>query len=211
MVTKDRWFLQPGVYGESERATFRPSMRPATYLEQRRLSQQPEFVYFLPFLPLAICPDLPDVLGEYCQACEKSIQFVHWRLDQQLIPSLWKREIDTANIFGIEREVGLEVLNFARGVILQDEKTKSVFRLLVQSVNIIEPGVSAARPAEKILADRLTLYSFCVQSGDAMWRLQLAKPPTHCLVVKDVKGGDPALWSVMRRFWTRGVSTKILD
>jgi hypothetical protein len=208
---KDVWFVPEGVYGEGERADFHPSIRKPTVLEQRRLSQQPEFVYFVPYLPLAACADAPDVAAEYCLAKQTDVRFVCWEVDSPLFPKLSAVGIDTRYIFGVEKKVGDDLLDFASGIILQDEGQKLVFRLVVQKLKILEPGVSLARPQEKILADLFEVNIFCVQTADALLHAEVAEPPTRFKIKYNKKGGDPGLCQVAKNFWTRESGTRILD
>jgi hypothetical protein len=204
-------FKTHGAYGEEDRATFRPRLRSATLLEQRRLSSQPEFTYFVPFLPLAICPAIPDVASEYCLAYGKDVDLVHWKVDRQLIPSLIKVEIDTSNVFGIAGLDGPQFIKFANGIILQDEGTQSIYRLWTKPVRLIEPSVSLSRPAEKILADQFTLHVFCVQSAKSAWHVAPKTPPVDLAVVRSDKQGDAGLTAVANKFWRRGRKTDILE
>ena len=197
-----------GVYGETERSTYRPRLRPATALEQRRLSRQ-SFMYFMPFLPLAVCPEMPDVLQEFCSAHGRDLDVVHWKIDRQLVPRLAARQIDTGVLFGIRSDVGGEVINFANGVILQDQGKRLAYRLVTASHQLIEPGVSLARPAEKILADRLTVQVLNVQSVDSGWELVLNDPPVDFRVVKLIRR-DVYLCQIVKAFWSRGLRTRIL-
>ena len=197
-----------GVYGETERATYQARMRPATLLEQRRLSAQ-QFVYFLPFLPLAVCPDMPDVVREFCADQQRDVELVHWKLDVQLVPKLINRGIDTSVIFGMRPEDGLAMLNFANGIILPDEANQEAYRIMTESCKLIEPGVSLARPAEKILADQVTIHVLNVQSSQAGWRLVANEPPVDFRVVKLIQR-DVYLCQIVRAFWTRGLRTRIL-
>lgn len=200
---RNKWFKPEGVYGETERASHRPQMRKPTALERRRLSSQPEFTFFAPFIPMLVCPDAPDVLAEYCLASGKPITFVHWRLDQQLFPRMYDAGIDTANLFGVEGEDGKELINFAQGVIIQSEGESLAYRLLVQKVPLLEPGVSMAAPAEKLLTDVFDVHVFCVQTPNEAWYSVPAEPPTHLQLVRNLKQGDEGLWTVMNRFWKR--------
>lgn len=202
------WFKQPGVYGESERARMRPRLRVATVLEHRRLSEQ-GFTYFIPFLPLAVCPDMPDVLSEYCQAYGRDVEVVHWKIDRPLVPSLIRRGIDTAMVFGVRAPDGPELINFANGIILQDEATRLIFRLYTTLHRLIEPGVSMARPSEKILADRFNVYALNVESPESVWYLKESPVPVDFLVAK-AERKEKELWQLGSRFWKRGVRTKII-
>lgn len=203
------WSIREGLYGEAERASFKPKARVASVLETRRLSDLP-YQFFLPYLPLAVCPAMPDALAEFCQAQQCSVDLVHWQLDQLLVPSLIKRQIQTNTIFGIEDERAHAFFNFANGIILQDEARQEVYRLIVDKHRMLEPGVSLAQPAEKILANQLDIHVLGVQSPSCMWTLVPAKPATHFLVQKHTKGGDKRLWQIAKRFWRRGNRTQIL-
>lgn len=199
-----------GAYGESERATFRPKLRKATMLECRRLSSQPEYTYYVPFLPLAVCPAVPDVAAEYCLAYGKDLELVHWKIDRPLIPSLGKVSIDTSNVFGIAGSDGPKFINFANGILLQDEGQQLIYRMWTQAVDLIEPSVTLSRPAERILADQFRLHVFCLQSEKAAWYVRPAVPPVELEVVRSNQG-DIGLAEVGRRFWRRGRRTDIIQ
>lgn len=188
---------QYGIYDEVDRAKFGIKLIPATSVQHRRLSAQPEFSYYLPFLPLAICPDAPDVMAEYVEALQIWIDVTHWKIDHQIVPALIKRDIDTANIFGLPNEKAWEFYNFANGVIVQDTKTSAVYRILVYPQRIIEPSVSMARPAEKILANAVTVHVFAVQTVESLyWLTPDKKNPKQLVVVKQPKR-DEELWRMM--------------
>ena len=187
----------------------KPRLRVATTVERRRLSQQ-NFTYFVPFLPLAVCPQMPDVVAEYCQSAQRDIDIVHWSLDRQLVPSLLKRDIGTAVVFGIAGQDGPDFINFANGIVLQDEGTRSIFRIYTEQHKLIEPTVSLARPLEKILADSFTIHSMNVQSPEYDWYLVPSSPPVDFMVAKKACR-EQVLWKVSQRFWKRGCRTQILD
>lgn len=201
--------LKPvGVYGEDVRAPVGVRVRDATALEHRRLSAQPEFIFFLPYIPLVVCPEMPDPVAEY--ACSQNIELtlVRWSLDYQLVPKLSNPDLSTANIFGLERRVGLAMLNFANGFLLEDQKRKLVLRLFVGSVDMIEPSVSVARPSEKLLAMTLKVYYFGVQTPSCSIGLAASQRDKTCRVIQD-RNGDPGLWRAMAVFWN-GESGRII-
>lgn len=204
------WFKQPGVYGTTERVKDAPRVRRATAMENRRLSKQPEFTFFLPYLPLAICPSIPDVAAEFCDAYGRSIELVFWKLDYPLMPSLAKREIDTAGIFGVAGEDGKLLMNFAQGIVLQDEGARLIYRLIVDRYRLLEPGVSLARPMEKLLAEHLDIHVIGVQSPTSLWTAVPHGPSKQLSIHRNDNGGDPALWKLMKRFWRRGTGTLII-
>ena len=188
---------RPGVYGEVDRAGFGVELVPAKTSQHRRLSMQSEFVYYLPFLPLAICPDAPDVMAEYVQTMDIWIKVTHWSIDHQLVPSLIKREINTANIFGLPVQHAWGFFNFANGIIIRDTKSNAVYRILVQPQPIIEPAVSMARPAEKLLANRVVVHTFAVQTTDHLYSLLPdTKNPKQFRVVQQPRR-DVELWRMM--------------
>ncbi len=195
-------FIPPGVYGEDTEAPHGVKVRPAGAFELRRLSQQPQFTFFLPYLPLALCPSLPEPVKEYAYANNRQIEVTYWPLEYHLIPSLGKRDIRTDRIFGILNPDGVEFLNFARGIVVEDVKTGYIARLLVQRHTLIEPSISMAQSMERILASQFTCYSLSVQLPDRLVMLQRDEKNLSTLrVVQDMKGGDPKLWVLARKLW----------
>lgn len=203
------WFKQPGVQDQGEVSPLRAKLRPATHLESRRLSAQ-AFTYFLPYLPLALCPSLPDPMSEYAYSLNKDIDVVHWDVDKLLMPSLSKRGIDTNKVFGVELQFGWDFLNFANGFVIQDEAQKLIYRVYTQTFSLLEPSVSCSVPMEKLLGNQFQVSVLCLQSPEASWSVIPATPPTHFLVKKNTSGGDKNLWVLAKRFWRRGSGTSIL-
>lgn len=195
-----------GVYGETDTAPHGVELVPATSLQHRRLSAQPEFVYYLPYLPMALCQSAPDVIAEYAYATNKHIRITHWELDQLLVPGLMKRQIQTNHIFGIAASEAVAFFNFANGIIIQDPVSQAFFRIFVDASTMIEPSVSLAQPAEKILANQVLVYSFAVQTAEALYRLRTdPKNPKSFQVVR-VNQKDRQLWAMMMRFWNEDES-----
>lgn len=193
-----------GVYGQDERAQFKPRMRKATSLERADLSRLEGYMFFVPFIPLAVCPECPDVVAEYCQAANVSLDVVHWTLDKQLMPSMLKLGIDTGHLFAVVGEHGPRLINFTNGIILQDEGKKLIWRLFVDEQQLIPPYVSLSQPAEKLIKKMIKVNIFACQSYERLYTARTSDNKTYFHVLRSDKHGDPALWQMAKRFWKRG-------
>ena len=195
-------FIQPGVYGEETPAPHGVKLRAAHAFELRRLSQQSQYTFFLPYIPMAICPSLPDPVAEYAYAGNRQVEVVYWPVEHQLVPSMAKKEIRTDRVFGILNPDGVNFLNFARGIVLEDVKTGYVARILINQHQLIEPAVSMSQSMERILASQFTCYSLSVQLPDKLIMLRRDEAnPSKFRVVQDLSGGDRRLWHLARKIW----------
>jgi len=202
MALEGKLHIERGVYGEDTRSTYGIRVRPATAMEARRLSSQPEWVFFLPYVPLSICPDLPDPAAEFAYARNVQMEVVAWDVDYELVPKLSTADRSTAKIFGILRPQGVEFLNFARGLVLQDAGSKLATRVVIDRVQIVEPTLSRASSRERLLATKLEIFVLGVQSASALFTLVPDEQLKHLRVVRQSQMGDPGLWKVMHQFWS---------
>lgn len=200
-MSEPKPFHQPGVYAEDTVAPHGVRTRPARGLELRRLSQQTNYVFFLPYIPLAVIPELADPVCEYAYAFNREVELVYWNVEQQLIPSLAKRNITTNKVFGLAREDGIAFLDFARGIIVEDIRKQQIARIVIQAHRLIEPQVSTAQSAEKILASQFVCYSLSVQLPDCLVTLSGAADLCSFRVIRDNDRGDPKLWQLARKIW----------
>lgn len=191
-----------GVYGEDVCSPYGVKIRSASRMESIRLSAQSEFVYYIPFLPMVLSPSLPEAVSEFAYANNLNVDVVHWALDYELVPKLSSSELSTANIFGIAQPHGNDFLNFASGMMLQDEATGLVVRLIIDKVKIIEPTISRAVSMEKLLSNQLEVFVFGLQSPNVAFTLQPDVELKTLRVVKQTHAGDPGLWQVMNKFWS---------
>lgn len=191
-----------GIYGETVVSPYRVKIRNATLFESRRLSSQ-EFIYYVPYIQMRLVPGWPDPLSEYCFAKQRDIEIVAWELDYELAPKLASSDLTTARIFGIRPEIAMDVFNFVNGLILEDAKTNAVIRSIVEHCQIIEPTISRSKPMEKLLADKLQLVYFGIQTPKSTYRL-VADKEYKTLVVQKSQVGDPGLLRLMHHYWTRG-------
>jgi len=201
MIRNDLTFKNPGFYGEAEKAPHGVRTRPAVALELRRLSKQPEYTFFLPFLPLAICPNLPEPVAEYAAANNRQVEIVQWNLNNQLVPALLKRNVRTDRVFGILNPDGQHFLNFAQGMLLEDVKTKFIARLVIERHWLVEPQVSTSQSLDSILASQFPCYSLSIQFPDKLVTLRRDTNPTVFRVIQDINQGDKKLWTVARNLW----------
>lgn len=200
-----------GEYGQRDASDQRVTMRRPTALETKHLAKQEHFVFFLPQLVLVECRNSPDVFEEYCSEFDVDLELVYWDLDAPLIPPLDAAGIRTTCLFGVPKRYAESVINYARGVILQDEGEQKVFRLLPLTYRLIAPGVSLAKPAEKLLAEMIDIVVLSIQTPSALWTVGPNSPPVDFHIRKDKTQGDPNLCQVMERFWKRGHRTDILQ
>jgi len=191
-----------GVYGETTVSPYRVRIRKATLLESRRLSSQ-SFVYYVPYIPLRFLPQLPDPLSEYCFDKNTDLEVVYWELDYQLCPSLATGDLSTSVVFGIRPDVADDVFNFVNGIVLEDQATRTVVRMLLDKIKIIEPTISRSQSMEKLLANQLELVVFGLQIPNARYALRPDGEFKQLQVAK-LPEGDISLKHLLHRYWTRG-------
>lgn len=201
MGVEGKLHFHRGVYDETVKSTYGVKVRPASAMEKIRLSAQPEYVYFLPYIPLALCPDLPDPAAEFVYARNIQMEVVCWDLDYELVPSLTTSDRTTAKIFGILKPLGLEFINFASGFILEDVNSRLAVRTVIESARIIEPTISRSSSREKLLSTTLDLFVIGIQSPSATFTLLPDRQLKHLRMVRQADRGDVALWKVMNQFW----------
>lgn len=200
-LTPDKFSKPEGVYGQDVVAPAGVRLRAASPMESRKLAGRDDYIFFLPFLPLALCPHLPDPVAEYAQHANISLDLVYWPLDYHLVPKMASKDIRTDRVFGIPREHAWAFLNFAAGMLLEDRKTGLVSRLVIDRIRIIEPTQPSSSSAEKLMASLVDVRVFGVQTPTTLYRLQRAKNPKLLVVTREASG-DAALWKVMNKFWT---------
>ena len=201
MVNKPELNKQ-GIYGETTVSPYGVRLRPAGLFERRRLAQQP-YVYYVPYVPLVMVPQVPDPLAEFCFAKQKDVDVVHWDLDYELCPKLSHADLVTDKLFGVPRSQAADIFNFANGMILEDQKSKTIIRLVVEATTILEPTISRSRPIDKLLANKLSVVYFGIQTPRSMFRL-VPDQQLKTLRVRKTAEGDRGLSTLMSRFWLKG-------
>lgn len=196
---KDLWF-NPGLYDEVERVNDKVRVRKSSTLEFNSMHVLDKFIYFIPYVPLLVCPDAPDFVAEYCGEHNTDVDLIQFDGNYQLLPNFVKANIDTSAIFAMDKMVGLSVLNLARGIIVQDEKQKLFFRFRVQKLRIVPPNIRMSQSAEKIVESMIDLYSISVQSHEAYYFCSVDTPPNKLLFCRRNEK-DTELTKMMDLFW----------
>lgn len=169
------WFYQQGVADDTlERTKERVTARKASSIEHTMMRDMGKyFKFFLPYVPLTVCPGAPDMLAEYCDKNNVDVELTFWDLDRQLVPQLASAGVcDTSRVFGIRHEHADKVFNFSRSVIVDDEEQKQYFRILLSQSMLLPSGVSLVQSAEKIRSSLLPIILLGVQTQDTWFYLQ---------------------------------------
>jgi hypothetical protein len=194
------WWYQPGIFEDGDRVRDRVRLRPASTLERCGFVSSPAYRYYLPYVPLVVCPDVPDVVAEFCNDRNLDLDIVYWKFDKQIIPQFSQAGIDTSMIFGIEQRIADEVFNYLRGTVVQDPTQREFFRLRLESVRLAPGCVSMACSAEKIIQSMVDLLVVSVQTKESYYFCQVADSPDRLQFCKK-HDPDRELNRLMRDFW----------
>ncbi|GIW89709.1 MAG: hypothetical protein KatS3mg109_0141 [Pirellulaceae bacterium] len=169
-------------------------------MESRSLAdqyQEGHFVYFLPYLPMAMWPTMPNPVAEYAEDRQREIEIVFWQTNIQLIPSLLEsRGMDTSRIFGIEAKIAEDFFDFVNGIFADFRPNGPLFKLHVGVVQMIEPPLESGENRSRLVYSlglrRLPMRVFCVDSDAAFYGLSPNKLGSHLLVSRsDPLKGNP--------------------
>lgn len=173
------WFYQPGVVdADGTRTKEKISIRKATDLETRCISSlADQFMFFVPYVPLLVCPNAPDVAAEYCDKNNTNLKLVSWNFERPLVPQMAKAGIDTSTVFGVEVSQAESFFNFCKGIIVDDPDSKAYFRVLFNRAVVFSPGNTSGASAEVLMSKTIDLKCFAMTSADTTY--YLAQTPTN--------------------------------
>lgn len=145
--------------------------RKATSLEQRGVDRlTDEFMFFVPYIPLVVCPQAPDVVAEYCDKNNTNIELVGFDFERQLVPQL-RSVIPTHCVFAIRNEEGQKFFNFAKGVIVDDPIERKYCRIVLNKVKLFSPNARTGSSQERLESKAVQVISMSIQTMDTFYFL----------------------------------------
>jgi hypothetical protein len=158
---------------EGDRTNERVSGRRATDLEHRGIcGMKNDFMFFIPYVPLVVCPAAPDVIAEFCDKNNVNIELVHWDFDRQLVPQLTKAGISTQFVFGLPKSQALQFFNFAKGVIVNDCEQRKYFRILLTAGSLLPRSQISGSTSEVLNHSAIPVVSFAIQTATQVFYLR---------------------------------------
>ncbi len=159
------YFKKPGIYGYGDVATQRVVFRRASALEVGSMHcLGDQYAFFVPYIPMVVCPSIPDFIAEYANANNTDIDIIEFPGTQQLMPQLTAAKMNTSSLLAVRCHDQEALFNFAKSVVLEQAKERMAYRLLWDLVHILAPGTSLAMPMEKLRTRLIKVYVLAVQT-----------------------------------------------
>lgn len=195
------WFYQPGVVdADGVRTKEKISVRKATELETRCVSSlADQFMFFVPYVPLLVCPNAPDVTAEYCDKNNTNLDLVAWNFGRPLVPQMSKAGIDTSTVYGVAASQAASFFNFCKGVIVDDPDSKTYFRVLFNRAVVMSPGNTSGASAETLLSKTVELKCFAMTSANTTYYLSQPKSYFYDLTFCYAASKDEEISKMLRR------------